>query len=258
MTPTKPGDYAFDPKSLIEIRKKLKLSQTELSKLLGVPANTLYRWETAATSPDASSLASIYSIALARGIRPDFFTRRTPVAEKTKGRHRLIVMWDFQNVGVSSSHVTEVGGQIRGSLLGKFSSTKQHLFKAFAHPDQSDATDLLSDLGWRVWEDDSDMDEEIIDQSRSDCGAEPGATILVLITRDGDYAEMIEELKTKGVRLYLMAPKEASEDLIEAVGKRRWILLDTKLSSQSARRAHLPVLPQPTPAYHYEDYDDDE
>jgi len=258
MTPTKPGDYTFDPKSLIEIREKLKLSQTEMSKLLGVPANTLYRWETAATSPDASSLASIYSIAIARGIRPEFFSRRTPVTEKTKGRYKLIVMWDFQNVGVSSSDVTEVSKQIKGSLVAKFSSTKQHLFKVFSHPDQSDATDILSDLGWRIWEDDADMDDEIIDQSRSDCGAEPGATILVLITKDGDFVDMIDELKTKGVRIYLMAPKNANKDLIEAVGKKRWILLDAPISNHYRGDSQSVAQTQPGTVHYSHDYDDDE
>jgi len=258
MTPTKPGDYAFDPNSLIEIRKKINLSQTEMSKLLGVPINTLYRWETFATSPDATSLASIYSIAIARGIRPSFFIRRTPVKEKTKGRHKLIVMWDFQNVGVSNSDVTEVSKQIKGSLLSKFSSTKQHLFKAFSHPTQSDATDVLSNLGWRIWEDDADMDEEIIDQCRSDCGVEPGATILVLITKDGDFVDMIDELKTKGVRIYLMAPINANEDLIETVGKKRRILLAAPLSNHSRGDSQIVVRTQSRTTHYSQDYDDDE
>lgn len=256
MTPTKPGDYTFDPKSLIEIRKKLKLSQTEMSKLLGVPANTLYRWETAATSPDASSLASVYSIAIAHGIRPDFFMRRNPVKEKTQGRHRLIVMWDFQNVGVSSSDVTEVSKRIKESLIGKFSSAKQPLFKAFGHPDQSDATDTLSKLGWRVWEDDADMDEEIIDQSRSDCGSEPGATILVLITKDGDFVELIDELKTKGVRVYLMAPETVSEDLVAIVGKKRYIPSQALMSIRSRAGSQNVARAQPGTTYYSQDDDD--
>lgn len=257
MAPTKPGDYSFDPKSLVEIRKKLKLNQTEMSKLLGVPANTLYRWETAATSPDASSLASVYSIAIAHGIRPDFFMRRNPVKEITKGRHRLIVMWDFQNVGVSSSDVTEVSKQIKESLVAKFSSTKQHLFKAFGHPDQSDSTDMLTKLGWRVWEDDSDMDEEIIDQTRSDCGAEPGAIILVLITKDGDFVELIDELKTKGVRVYLMAPETVSKDLVATVGKKRYISFEA-MTSIHFRGDNQRVARTQTTTYNYQDYDDDD
>ena len=258
MTPTKSGDYAFNPKSLIDIRKKLKLSQAEMSKLLGVPANTLYRWETASTSPDATSLASIYSIAISRGIRPDFFIRRAPVTEKTKGRYKLIVMWDFQNVGVSSKNVTGVSKHIRESLVGKFSSTKQYLFKAFSHSGQSDATDILNNLGWRVWEDAADMDEEIIDQCRSDCGAEPEATILVLITKDGDFVDMIDELKTKGVRIYLLAPKNANNDLIEAVGKKRWILLEAPLSNdyRGDNQSVAQLLPRTT--QYSQDYDDDE
>jgi transcriptional regulator with XRE-family HTH domain len=226
MTPTRPGDFEFNFNSLVDIRNRLNLGQSELAKLLGVPTNTLYRWETGKTSPDAVSLASIYSVAQKLGCKPEFFVRRSPVKEKSSGRHKLIVMWDFQNIGVSSLEAAEVSKSIRDYLIDKFTSSKQHLFKAFSRPDQSDATDILNNSGWRVWEDVADMDEEIINQSRSDCGSEPTSTILVLITKDGDYFDLIEELKGKGVRIFLFAPKTANERLTEAVGKKHWIVLN--------------------------------
>ena len=121
---------------------------------------------------------------------------------------------------------------------------------------------MLMDLGWRVWEDEDNMDEDIIDQSRSDCGAEPEGTILVLITKDGDFADMIEELRAKGVRVYLMAPRDASDDLVEAVGDKRWIPLDAPLVKPNAsRQSAFGQVARPVGypvQYSYGDFDDDD
>jgi transcriptional regulator with XRE-family HTH domain len=77
MAPIKQGLYEFKKDTLIEIRKELGVSQGKMAELLGVPANTLSRWETGATIPDAGSLASIYSLARDHGIdTPSFFGMR--------------------------------------------------------------------------------------------------------------------------------------------------------------------------------------
>jgi len=77
MTPIKQGLYEFKKDSLIEIRRELGISQGKMAELLGVPANTLSRWETGTTIPDAGSLASIYSLAREYGIdTPSFFGMR--------------------------------------------------------------------------------------------------------------------------------------------------------------------------------------
>lgn len=78
MTPIKQGMYEFNKESLIEIRKRMGISQSKMAELLGVPPNTLSRWETGATVPDASSLAAIYSLVKEHGIDPPpFFVIRT-------------------------------------------------------------------------------------------------------------------------------------------------------------------------------------
>ena len=95
--------------------------------------------------------------------------------------------------------------------------------KAFAHPSQSNATDKLTELSWRVWEDNSGMDEELIDQAWSDAGQDPKATIFVIITSDGEFIDLIDDLQKKGVRVYLIAPSNTDADLIEEVGHKRWL-----------------------------------
>ena len=105
MAPVKAGKYEFRPDSLVKIREKLGIKQLKMAEMLGVPANTVSRWETGATSPDAESLAAIYSAAMDRGITPDFFQRRRPAARQAKAPSRLLVMWDFQKLGGTSEQV---------------------------------------------------------------------------------------------------------------------------------------------------------
>ena len=143
---------------------------------------------------------------------------------RSRQRSRLLAMWDFQNLGASISDVDTVNSWIMGQLESKFSGVSYRRYKAFSHTHQSAATDELLKLGWRVWEDDVDMDDEIISQSKSDCGQEPRDTIMVLITKDGDFAELVQDLIEQGVRVWLIAPALGSnEELIGAVGDKYWI-----------------------------------
>ena len=220
--PTKQGTYEFKPESLVDIRKRLKISQGDMAKLLDVLPNTLSRWETGFTAPDAKFLAKIYSVAKEHGITPNFFSLRTET-RGTKPRYRLIVLWDFQTLGVPSQQLDGAESWIRTEVGRRFDRMTHRLFKAFTHPSQSAEADTLEKLGWRVWEDDRDIDEEIIDQAKSDSGQDPTGTVLVLITRDRNFTDLIEELRIEGVRVYLLGPSSTGDDLIEKVGRRRWI-----------------------------------
>jgi|WetSurMetagenome_2_1015567.scaffolds.fasta_scaffold312915_1 transcriptional regulator with XRE-family HTH domain len=217
MTPVKPGRFKFSTESLIEIRKQMKLTQKQMADLLPVELNTLWRWEKGNSPPDANSLAKIYSLAMERGITPNFFRG------KGMGRTRLIVMWDLQNLGVSASDVSKADAWIKDEINKRFSSVPNKRFKAFAHTSQSAASDELNKMGWRVFEDTEDIDEDLIQQSLSDCGQNPTETVLVIITKDSDYSELIRDLSDKGVRVYLIAPEDSSKKLISEVGSKRII-----------------------------------
>ena len=80
-------------------------------------------------------------------------------------------------------------------------------------------------MGWRVWEDQGDWDEEIYDQAMSDAGQSPQHTVVFLMTSDGDHADTVNELRRRGARVYLIAPPTASKYLTDVVGARRWIRL---------------------------------
>lgn len=209
MAPVKPGHFKFDPGSIAQVRNRLGLSQKKLAARLGVPANTLSRWETGATTPDADSLAAIYSVAAKQGLSIQFFRKRSKAAKVAKDRTRLLVFWDFQTLRTSASHVRKADEAIRQELGARFPAVSDSSFKAFSYPSDSQATDGLMELGWGVWEDTEGLSDDIISQSKSDCGHEPEDTILVLLTHPGrdELADLVGELKSKGVAVYLMAPE---------------------------------------------------
>ncbi len=230
MAPVKAGKYEYKPETLAQLRGKLGLSQAKMAKLLGVPANTLSRWETGATKPDADSLAAIYSVAMEHKCQISFFKRRRPVPKKPKGRSRLLAMWDFQNVTVPLIAVESVNAWIRQEFDRRFSSTSYRRFKAFASPSQSLAANELEKRGWRVWEDDEDIDDEIVSQARSDCGQEPQDTVLVLITQDGDFLDLIRDLRAKEVEVYLITAQHGySQRLAQAVPKKQWVSIPSNV-----------------------------
>jgi len=235
MAPTKKGSYEFKPSSLVDIRNKLNISQAEMANRIGVPPNTLSRWENKATVPDAKSLASIYSLAVDHGISPTFFGIRKDTKPSQKIRDRLLVMWDFQTLGLQAYQVEEAERWIKSELKRRFHNMTVEMLKAFSHPSQSSATEKLVESGWRVWEEPSGMDEELIDQARSDAGQDPKATILILITRDAEFIGLIDEMHKKGVRVYLVSPSNTDDDLIGEVGRKRWIEWDSHYFS-------LPIL----------------
>ena len=228
MAPVKPGRFKFDPGTIAQVRKHLGLSQKKLAALLGVPANTLSRWETGATTPDADSLAAIYSVAAQHGLSAQFFRRRQKMAKAAKGRTRLLVFWDFQTLRTAASYVRQADETVRQALRARFPTAASSSFKAFSYPSDSQATDALMGLGWGVWEDEDDLSDDIISQSKSDCGHEPEDTILVLLTdpSEDDFVNLVGELRSKGVDVYLMS-SEARErtDLVRAVGDKHWIKL---------------------------------
>jgi uncharacterized LabA/DUF88 family protein len=52
---------------------------------------------------------------------------------------------------------------------------------------------------------------------------DPADTIFVLISKDGDFADLLQDLRQKGVSTYVIAPEGTSQALIEAVGQKRLI-----------------------------------
>lgn len=221
MAPVKTQSYEFNARSIAEVRSRLKMKQAKMAALLDVPANTLSRWETGATTPDANSLAAIYSIAYDNGLSVNFF--EIPAAPQPAPRNglRVAVFADFQNIGVSEKDVPKFDKHVRDAVNRLFPNPKQTLFKAFVSPTQ--AKQSLRQNGWRIKKGTGDLDNDIIQQAKAYCGEKPAQAALVLITKDGDFSGLVKEQRGKGVQVHLMSPPNPSKKLLDAVGKKHKI-----------------------------------
>jgi len=132
MTPIKQGKYEFKKESLIDVRKKMGISQAKMAEVLGVPANTLSRWEIGTTVPDAKNLAGFYSLAKEHGITPAFFGLREGI---TPFKYNSLIVWDFQTTGTQAYWVKQAHDSIVAETGKRFTGMIPE-YKVFAHPSQ--------------------------------------------------------------------------------------------------------------------------
>lgn len=221
MAPIRPDhyDFAFDPDSLGAIRRRLGLTQAALAEQLDVPVNTVSRWETGATAPDAKALAAIFSIARAGGATPQFFKRRANLKQSQGQRTQLLFVWDFQNHGLDASDIEEEWRYIHQYLKLRFPKACSNLRRwAYTALHQGQAARELKRLEFQVFEGWFDADSQIIKDVQAACQDRPSDTVLVLVTDDGNFSELLIELKQAGVDAYVLGTDECSERLRKPLG----------------------------------------
>lgn len=204
MTPIKHGRYEYRPATLIHLRQRLSLKQKNMAELLGVPANTLSRWENGATTPDAESLAAIYSLAKERGVTAEFFQPRKSGRKAKKQETRVLTMWDLNGMAFQIHQLDKLDDWITDLLRTRFGTPTIERYKVFANPSQSAETEKLSERHWDVWEYAEDVENELISHAKSDCGQAPEETAFVLIGKNDTYVELLKELLEWGVDVYLI------------------------------------------------------
>ena len=233
MAPVNPGSYRFRKESIAELRQRLGLSQAEMAQRIGVPKNTVSRWETGATTPDADSLAAIYSLGQEKGIVASFFA---PSKEQTKVRDAALVYWDLSLIPTWDIRTLEqLDPLITEEVRKRVPHVDREIFKAFMGSTAPTVSDALGKLGWRVREQEGwvyppSSTDDIYSQALSDAGQDPDRSVVFLVTADKAHVDLIEELRDRNVLTYVMAPPSmgiwwpsVSPELIAAVGKRRFI-----------------------------------
>ena len=241
--PVSPGsfEYQFSPGALKQVRDKLGLSQTKLAARLDLPVNTISRWERGETTPDANSLAAIYSIAKERGLEPEFFQKGVGMVTTKKKppqplngrlvlnrqRTRLVMSWDFQNVALDAREAFDAWFYMDKFLDIAFPKVDKWEIRAYASWQHNEAVKNLRDV--KLEQTYSNADAQINRDALSLCGVQrsywghsgvdPKDTVLVLVSKDGDFAELISEAEQAGVDVYLWAPPGCSQDLRGTVKK---------------------------------------
>ncbi|RAL70044.1 hypothetical protein C1G86_1571 [Dehalococcoides mccartyi] len=232
MTPIRPElyDYYFDRAVIADIRKKLGLSQAKLADLLDIPVNTLSRWEANATTPDADTLAAIYAIAKQHGLSPNFFKRRESMEKVSKQRTKLVLAWDFQNLGVKVEEIEDEWGYMKDYLDLLFPATRANrVLRVYGSPptgftylsfqpgvSKPTMKGAFEKLGFQVFEGYFDADSQLTRDNVQECMTNPEKTIFVLVSKDGDYTEFLKELKHIGVEAYIWSELDEISDRLEA------------------------------------------
>ena len=245
--PVIPNDfeYQFSPSALREVRERLGLSQAQIAKRLNLPVNTVSRWERGETNPDANSLAAIYSIATGAGIEPAFFRKGGDMVSATKRRQdpqkplngrrvlnrqrtRLGMIWDFQNVPLDPDEAYDAWFYMDKFLDIAFPSVDDWNLKVYTSWEHNEAVKNLryldvSQVGYNA---DSQIEQDV----RSFCNLpgsgirwgqaqdhDPKDTVLILVSKDGDFSELLYEADQAGTDVYLWTPPGCSRDLLGAV-----------------------------------------
>ena len=222
MTPIKQGRYDYRPASLIHLRQRMQLKQNKMAEFLGVPANTLSRWENGATTPDAESLAAIYSLAKERDVTVEFFQPRKQSSKTKKRRDRVSVMWDLNSMNFSLHQLRDVDAWITDQIRTQFSNPQLEWFKVFTKTGQEASSKVLAELDWGVWEYVKDIEDELVSHAKSDCGQKPKETVFVLVANSDLYADLIDELQEQGVHVFLIIPGTGYNNaLVDRVSEKR-------------------------------------
>ena len=150
----------------------------------------------------------------------------TDVARIFGQRTRPLVYWDAQNLAPAVADVERYDSFIRNAVQQRvFPQWERPLFKAWVSQPNGGAAKKLQELHWRVSRFGKNCDEAICRESPADAGEKPQQSAVFLITRDGDYVDLIHKLQGWQVAVYLIAPNDASDDLVNAVGSANWIRL---------------------------------
>lgn len=240
--PVRPGsfEYRFSPDALKQARDRLGLSQAKLAARLDLPVNTISRWERGETTPDAHSLAAIYSIAKERGLEPEFFKKGVGMATATRKkppqplngrivlnrqRTRLVLSWDFQNVALEASAAFDAWFYMDKFLDIAFPSVDKWELRAYGYRQHYAAVENLRRV--KLEHINYGADFQISRDVRNLCGVpsshwhqpsiDPKDTVLLLVSKDGDFADLLNEVRQAGVDVYLWSPPGCSQDLQDAV-----------------------------------------
>ena len=229
MAPIKPDqfEYAFRPQSIEALRKQLGLTQAGLAEELDVPVNTVSRWETGATTPDARALAALYSIGKGRGTSPNFFQRRIEVTKKQQERTKLMIAWDFQNRGMDAADVVDEWPFAKKYLDMHFPRTRSsRSLRAYPTFLQDEARKELEKFGFEMTPSAFNADSQIVRDVKEYCLTNPAKTVFVLISDDGDFVALLRELRREGVDCYVWGSDKCSQRLIAAVEEDHFVNWD--------------------------------
>ena len=146
-------------------------------------------------------------------------------------RTRLVMIWDFQNVPLSAEDAFSTWFYMDNFLDIAFPEVDKWELNVYASWQQDDAAKRMRFV--QVKQVGYNADAQIIQETRRLCGVpepsyfggfsntsqDPKNTILVLVSKDGDFTELVDQSRQAGVDVYLWAPPGCSNELQGAVSR---------------------------------------
>ena len=233
MPPVRPDlfEFEFDPVAIRGVRNRLQLSQAALADWLDIPVNTISRWETGTTTPDAKALAALWSIANLRGIKPEFFKRRQ--GSETSNRTDLIVLWEYPLNQVDLDAIEEdwqylkdyagirfpkTWPGIRGTVYSNHNGGYDYLnFEPLNFTVQSRSQRLEME-GLRIKRQMWGFSDEFQNDARAVCSEDPNNMILIVASNKPQRVPLIRELIDANIDTYIMpTTDDCPEELLDTV-----------------------------------------
>lgn len=160
--------------------------------------------------------------------------------QASKQRTKLILAWDFQNLALNVDEIEDEWGYMkkyldllfpatRASRVQRVYSSQPRFLDYLVQPGVSKPTvkGTFETLKFEVFEGYFDADSQLVRDSLQDCVTNPRKTIFILVSKDGDYADFLRELKRIGVDVYIWSEKdEISERLESSIENGNLILWD--------------------------------
>lgn len=223
-------EFEFDPTAIRSLRNRLQLSQAALGDWLDLPVNTISRWETGATTPDAKALAALWSIANLRDIEPEFFKRRKE--SEVNNRKDLLVLWEYPHDKLQWETIEEDWQCVKKyasirfpdaapSIRGILYSNSSCIYVGFEPLDLTveDPSQRLAMEGLDVKRDIRGFSNTLFeDDVRSAYSENPHNTILIVASNKANRVSLIRELIDVGVDVYIMpTTDDCSEEILDAI-----------------------------------------
>jgi uncharacterized LabA/DUF88 family protein len=158
--------------------------------------------------------------------------------KKYREFQRIAVLVDVQNLYYSAKF--QYHSKVNYSKLLEFAVNDRQLIRAVAYTiynpetDQSGFTDILVDLGFevkskalKVRADQSMKGDWDMGIAIDAIGLAERLDVIVLVSGDGDYEDLLHMLKSRGVKVEVVSfPKSTAKELIEAASEYRPIEKD--------------------------------
>lgn len=237
MASIRPQDHAFvfEAAALVKLRDNLKLSQAKLAELLGVPVNTVSRWERGSNVPDANALAALFSIGKERGVTPIFFSERSDVKVNWNNKASLVIQWDYQNMPIQSSAINDFVSKLEEYIQLFRPRASNRVGVAYISSKNGQNGAVLRKAGIEAKNLKSNADLELIQDGEQNFGlpknkgagtvgkGQQNKAVYVLVANDGDYANYLNRLRNAGIEVFLCGTTQCSEKLKRVVDSDHFI-----------------------------------